>query len=84
MSNCNLPGKTEDCCREVPQGQETATVAVKAERLVKIDLAALAFELAALPAGVAMSAPSRASFEVTAPLFGTTAPSPPRTPILRI
>lgn len=84
MTGCNLPGKTEDCCREVPQDQETATVTVKAERLAKIDLAALALEPAALPTGVAMSAPSRTCFAVTIPLFGAAAPSPPRTPILRI
>ncbi|MGH7318611.1 MAG: hypothetical protein ACRELA_03140, partial [Candidatus Rokuibacteriota bacterium] len=32
MSHCNMPGKTEDCCKRVPAGQESQTAALKAER----------------------------------------------------
>lgn len=84
MSHCNMPGKTEDCCRRVPAGQESQTDAIKAVRLEKSRLGPLA-DLPAVSPDLDVSVPRlEASLHGSVPVRPSAAPSPPRSPILRV
>lgn len=84
MANCNMPRKTEDCCRRVPASQESQTDAVKAVRLEKSRLGPLG-DLHAVSPDLPVSVPLlEACFHGSVPLRPSAAPSPPRSPILRV
>lgn len=84
MSHCNMPGKTEDCCRKVPASQESQTAALKAERIEKSRLGPL-HHLPAVTPDLPVSVPRLdASLHASVPVRPSAAPSPPRSPILRV
>jgi hypothetical protein len=84
MADCNMPGKMENCCKRVPAGQESQTDAVKAVRLEKSRLGPLA-DLPAVSPDVPVTVPPlEASFHGSVPVRYSLAPSPPRSPILRV
>ena len=79
MSQCNQPGKTEDCCQVAPTGQESEAIVGKAlDQRDPLDAVALP----ALPA--ATLPPPTVHLRITRVLTLQADPSPPRTPILRI
>jgi hypothetical protein len=79
MSECNQPGKTEDCCQVAPTGQESAAIVGKApDQRDPLDAVAQP----ALPA--ATLPPPAMHLSVSGLVTLQADPSPPRTPILRI
>lgn len=84
MASCNVPGKTEDCCKRVPAGQENQTTALKAERLEKSRLGPLGDLPAVSPDRPISVPPLEASFHGSVPARLFTPVSPPRSPILRV
>lgn len=84
MSSCNKPGKTEDCCRKAPASEGTSTAALKAQRPDKLKLAGPPSDALAVAALAGVPAAAASPFAFSAPLLVTAAPSPPRSPILRI
>ena len=84
MENCNMPGKTEDCCRRVPASQENQTDALKAVRLEKSRLGPLADLPAVCPDLPVSVPPLETSLQGSVPVRPSAAPSPPRSPILRV
>jgi len=78
MSECNQPGKTEDCCNVAATSQEGAAIAAKPpDRPIP--------DIVALPAlRAATLSPSPADLRIGGIPALQVDPSPPRTPILRI
>jgi len=79
MSECNQPGKTEDCCQVAPTSQEGAAIVGKApdQRLTPDAVALPALPKAALPAPTV-------HLRISSVQTPQADPSPPRTPILRL
>ncbi len=80
MSECNQPGKTEDCCQVAPTSQEGAAIVGKApnQRLTPDGPVALpALAAATLP-------PPSVRLRISRIPTPQADPSPPRTPILRV
>lgn len=84
MPHCNMPDKTEDCCRRVPASHETSAVGSKADRLDKPRLSADPLGMPALPGTMSVPVLGAASVLSSASVRAAPAPSPPRSPILRI
>jgi hypothetical protein len=78
MSECNQPGKTEDCCQVAPTSQEAAAVVGKAPEQTH------AFDAVALPGLPTALRPPTAHLRISTVLTPQPDTSPPRTPILRV
>ena len=85
MSHCNMPGKTEGCCKRVPAGQDSQTPALKAERVEKGRVGVGSLHLTALlPASAVSVLPSETLFlGSTSGRLPATA-SPPTSSVLRV
>jgi hypothetical protein len=84
MAHCNMPGKTENCCKKVPAGQDSQTPALKAERIDKSRLGPLG-DLAAVTPDLPVAVPTlEVSLHASIPGRFVAPVSPPRSPILRL
>jgi hypothetical protein len=80
MSECNQPGKTDDCCKTGTANHETASNVVQASRLDKLSLHDYVMPSVAAPTGTLASLPAFLEPDLSVPAIH----SPPLRTLLRV